>query len=219
VQIQGPIAVIGGTGALGQGLAYRFLLHGHDVAIGSRSAGRAQGAADELARLPGVAADVGGHTNEKAVAAAPQLVFVSVPYEGHEALVGALPIADHILVSCVNPLAFDRGGPRGVEIEDRSAAEEAARLHPTARVVGAFHHVAAGKLLRREALSDEHVLVCGDDEPAKQVVCEVAAAVTGHPGVDAGGLRLARYLEPFTAVLISVNRRYGIHAGLRLTGL
>ena len=91
---------------------------------------------------------------------------------------------------------------------------------PTARVVGAFHHVAALSLWRSaDPLSHEDVLVCGDDDEAKSVVRELAASVTGKPGLDAGALRLARQLEPLTAVLISMNKRYKTRSGVAVTGI
>jgi 8-hydroxy-5-deazaflavin:NADPH oxidoreductase len=212
------VSVIGGSGALGRGLAYRFLGHGVEVVIGSRSAERAEQVAAELAARPGVRGPVRGDTNAGAVAGS-EIVVIAIPYDGHAELVGPLDVGNRIVVSCVNPLGFDRQGPFGLNIEDRSAAEEAARLHPEARVVGAFHHVAAGRLLEPEPLRDEQVLVCGDDAEAKGIVCELATAVTGARGVDAGPLRNARYLEPFTAVLISVNKTYKTHSGVALTGL
>ena len=86
-------------------------------------------------------------------------------------------------------------------------------------MVGAFHHLSAVTLLAYGPLGVDDVLVCGDDPTAKQVVMELAASVTGRPGIDAGRLRLARQLEPLPAVLISVNKRYRVHSGLAVTGL
>jgi NADPH-dependent F420 reductase len=120
----------------------------------------------------------------------------------------------------VNPLGFDKGGPYGLPVAAGSAAEEAAGLVPTATVVGAFHHLAAPLLLDPEAdLSHEDVLVCGDDADAKARVMALAADVTSGRAVDAGRLRLAAQLEPLTAVLISVNKRYKTRSGVALTGL
>lgn len=215
----GPIAVIGGTGELGKGLAYRFAAEGLSVVIGSRAAERAQAAADELNEMLGTNL-VTGAQNSDAALAAPEIVVLSVPYDGHAELVGQLGGVDgKIVVSCVNPLGFDKQGPYGLDVDDRSAAEEAARLLPASTLVGAFHHVAAGKLLDGSSLADEQVLVCSDDAAARERVCDLATFVTGDRGIAAGPLRNARYLEPFTAVIIAVNKAYKTHAGIALTGL
>ena len=213
------IAVIGGTGPQGKGLAYRWVLHGHRVVLGSRAADRAESAAVEVRqRMHG--ASVTGATNADAVAGA-DVVVLAVPYDGHDALVSELARAldGKIVISCVNPLGFDKQGPYGLPLE-QSAAESAAALVPAARVVGAFHHVSAVSLWSDAAYLDhEDVLVCGDDAEAKAVVIELARSVTGRDGVDAGRLRLARQLEPLTAVLISINKRYKTRSGIAVSGL
>lgn len=213
------IAVIGGTGPQGKGLAYRLVKGGHEVILGSRDEERARAAADELgARLDG-ASTITGATNLEAARKA-DVVLLAVPYDGHDELVASLRevVAGKIVVSCVNPLGFDKQGAFGLDVPAGSAAESAAALLPESTVIGAFHHLSAVTLITDEPLA-EHVLVCGDDKDAKQVVIELARVVTRRPGVDAGRLRLARQLEPLTAVLISVNRAYKTHSGLRVTGL
>lgn len=217
----GRIAVVGGTGPQGRGLGYRLARAGHPVVLGSRDAGRAEAAAKELRALPGVTAPIDGAANEDAVRGA-GIVLLAVPYQGHAELVASLAdaLAGKLIISCVNPLGFDKGGPYGLSVEAGSAAEEAAGLVPSATVVGAFHHLAAPLLLDPEAdLSHEDVLVCGDDADAKARVLALAADVTGGRAVDAGRLRLAAQLEPLTAVLISVNKRYKTRSGVALTGL
>ena len=213
------IAVIGGTGPQGKGLGYRWARHGHTVVLGSRAADRAEAAASEIReRVP--EADVSGATNLDALAGA-DVAVLAVPYDGHDALVAELAdgLAGKVVVSCVNPLGFDKQGPYGLDVE-RSAAESAAALVPDARVVGAFHHVSAPSLWgKADYLDHEDVLVCGDDEDAKAVVIELARAVVGRDGVDAGRLRLARQLEPLTAVLISINKRYKTRSGVAISGL
>jgi NADPH-dependent F420 reductase len=214
------IAVIGGTGPQGRGLAYRWVRHGHRVVLGSRSAERAESTAAEIrARVPD--ADVSGAANVDAVDGA-DVVVLAVPYEGHDELVASLagPLAGAIVVSCVNPLGFDKQGAYGLDVPGGSAAETAAALVPTARVVGAFHHVSAPSLWGGEDYLDhEDVLVCGDDAEAKAVVAELARAVTSRDGVDAGRLRIARQLEPWTAVLISINKRYKTRSGTSISGI
>lgn len=215
------VAVVGGTGPQGKGLAYRFAGAGYDVTIGSRDAGRAEETAATIREKPGVDAAVRGMTNADACAEA-GLVVLAVPYDGHEELVTSLAdqLAGKTVVSCVNPLGFDKQGPYGVEVPDGSVAEEAARIVPTATLVGAFHHLSAVNLWDESAdLTDEDVLVCGDDKEAVDTVVELSAAVNGRPGIRAGRLRLARQLEPLTAVLISVNKKYKVRSGVRLTGM
>lgn len=215
------IAIIGGTGPQGKGLGYRFAKGGHDVILGSRSEDRAaEAAADLQARITG-AGSVIGATNAKAAQAA-EVVLLAVPFDGHDALVAELAseLAGKIVISCVNPLGFDKRGPFGLDLGPTSAAETAQGLLPDSAVVGAFHHLSAVTLISdADVLDHEDVLVCGDDAEAKTAVIELAATVTGKPGVDAGALRLARQLEPLTAVLISVNKRYKVRSGIAVVGL
>ena len=213
------IAIIGGTGPQGRGLAYRLATSGHEVILGSRDEERARSAADELAvRLPPTAC-ISGSTNLEAARKA-EVVLLAVPYDGHDELVASLRdvVEGKIVISCVNPLGFDKQGPFGLDVPTGSAAESAAALLPGSTVVGAFHHLSAVTLITDEQLLED-VLVVGDDAAAKDVVIELARSVTGRPGIAAGRLRLARQLEPLTAVLISVNRAYKAHSGIRVTGL
>ncbi len=217
------IAVMGGTGPQGKGLAFRFAQHGHTVVLGSREAEKAVAAAEEVnGRLTGPAAvEVTGAANADACIDA-DVVLLAVPYDGHDELVASLPLAGKTVVSCVNPLAFDKRGAHGRVIDggDGSAAESAQRIAPEATVVGAFHHVSAVTLWSdAEYLDEEDILVCGDNAEGKQVAIELARCVTGRDGIDGGKLRLARQLEPLTAVLISINRKYKVHSGIRISGL
>ncbi|NYJ02599.1 hypothetical protein HNR19_003297 [Nocardioides thalensis] len=217
------VAVIGGTGPQGKGLGYRFAKGGHDVVLGSRAAEKAEAVAAEVReRLDGTAAagSVTGLANADAVEAC-DVVLLAVPYDGHDELVASLPLAGKTVISCVNPLAFDKRGAHGRVVNggEGSAAESAQELAPDATVVGAFHNVSAVLLWGDDEFLDEDVLVVGDVVEAKQVAMDLAASVTGRVGIDGGKLRLARQLEPFTAVLISINRKYKTHAGLRITGL
>lgn len=214
------IAVMGGTGPQGKGLGYRFAKHGNTVVLGSRAAEKAHAAADEVnARLP--SPTVTGAANADACAEA-DVVLIAVPYDGHDELVATLPLAGRTVVSCVNPLAFDKQGPHGRVIDggEGSAAESAQRIAPDATVVGAFHHVSAKNLWSdEEYLDHEDVLVCGDSAEGKAVAIELARCVTGRDGIEAGKLRLARQLEPLTAVLISINKAYKTQSGIRISGV
>jgi 8-hydroxy-5-deazaflavin:NADPH oxidoreductase len=214
------IAVIGGTGPQGKGLGYRFARSGHQVVLGSRSQKRAVIAASELDERVGSAA-VRGAPNAQAARVA-DLVLLAVPYAGHDDLIAELAphLAGKVVISCVNPIGFDKRGPFGLDLGPTSAAETAQQLLPDATVVGAFHHLSAVSLNGdAELLDHEDVLVCGDDRQAKAAVIDLAASVTGRPGIDAGALRLARQLEPLTAVLISINKRYKVRSGISVAGI
>jgi NADPH-dependent F420 reductase len=215
------VAVVGGTGPQGKGLAFRLARAGHRVVIGSRSAPRAAEVAEEISARLGAPGLVGSEENAAAATAA-DVVLLAVPYAGHDELVEKLAeqLTGKIVISCVNPLGFDKGGPYGLVVPGGSAAETAQELVPGARLVGAFHHLAAASLWAEDArLDHEDVLVCSDDAEAEAVVMALAQDVTGGRAIDAGRLRLARQLEPLTAVLISVNKSYQVRSGIRVTGL
>ncbi|HEX4060132.1 MAG TPA: NADPH-dependent F420 reductase [Streptosporangiaceae bacterium] len=209
------IAILGGTGDQGRGLARRFALAGHRVIIGSRRAERAVAAAYELADAPGV---VG--TDNATAAQQGDVVIVAVPWEGHRDLLASLAedLAGKIVVDCVNPLGFDKQGAYRLPVDEGSAAQQAAAVLPGSRVVAAFHHVSAVLLLDPEVdAMDLDVMVLGDDREATDLVQALAARIPGMRGVYAGRLRNCGQVEGLTANLVSVNRRYKAHAGLRIT--
>jgi NADPH-dependent F420 reductase len=210
------IAILGGTGDQGRGLARRFAMAGHPVIIGSRSAERAAAAAAGLG-IPGVR----GMANPGA-AREGDVVIAAVPWEGHASLLASLAgeLAGKIVVDCVNPIGFDSRGAYALPVEEGSAAEQAAALLPGSRVVAAFHHVSAVLLLDPGVASlDQDVLVLGDDREATDLVQALASRIPGVRGVYAGRLRNCRQVEALTANLVSVNRRYKAHAGLRITDI
>nr|BFE57713.1 NADPH-dependent F420 reductase [Dactylosporangium thailandense] len=207
------IAVLGGTGPQGRGLARRFAAAGLAVVLGSRSAERAEATA---ATLPG---NVRGASNAEA-AAAGDVVVVAVPWEGHAELLRELApaLSGKIVVDCVNPLGFDQQGAFALVVPEGSAAQQAAAILPWSTVVGAFHNVSAVVLEDPEAETvDTDVLVLGDDRAATDLVQELASTIPGVRGLYGGRLRNAHQVEALTANLISVNRRYKAHAGLRIT--
>jgi NADPH-dependent F420 reductase len=213
------IAVLGGTGALGRALAARLARSRRPVVLGSRDGARAAEAAAELRTGLGGDARIEGTTNWEA-AAAGDVVLLATPWDpsGESILALATALVGRLVVSCINPLGFDAKGPRGLILPEGGAAEQVADLLPESTVTAAFHHLSAPSLANLDKdLSGEDVLVCGDDPAARARVVELAAAVTGRPGVDVGALRQARVLEPFTAVLIAVNKRYRTRAGVLLT--
>ena len=199
------VGVLGGTGEQGRGLARRFALAGCDVVLGSRDADRAvQVAAD----MPG---RVRGMSNHDCAAAA-EIVIVAVPWDGHADLLRSLQssLAGRIVVDCVNPLGFDKQG----------AFALTAALLPDSRVVAAFHHISAVLLLDESVdRVDTDVLVLGDDREATDAVQALAGLIPGMRGVYGGRLRNAGQVEAFTANLISMNRRYRAHAGVRITDI
>jgi 8-hydroxy-5-deazaflavin:NADPH oxidoreductase len=215
------IGILGGTGDQGRGLAYRFAAAGHPVVIGSRTEKRGRAAADDLATMPGVVAAVAGADNRDA-ARRGDVVIAALPWEGHEATLTDLRdvLAGKIVVDCVNPLGFDERGAYPLPVPEGSATEQAATLLPDSRVCGAFHHVSA-TLLADPAVPriDLDVLVLADDRPAAAVVQALAGRIPGVRGVYAGRLRNAHQVEALTANLIAINRRYRVHAGIRITDL
>lgn len=215
------IGILGGTGDQGRGLAYRFARAGLRVIIGSRTSERANAAAAELSALPGVKVPITGTANPDCSRAA-DVVIVAVPWDGHAETLSSLreQLAGKIVVDCVNPLGFDAKGPYPVRVVEGSAAEQAASLLPSSRVCAAFHHVSATLLVDPGVEKvDLDVLVLGDDRDAVAVVMALASRVPGMRGVHAGRLRNTGQVEALTANLIAINRRYKVHAGLRVTDL
>jgi NADPH-dependent F420 reductase len=215
------VAVLGGTGPQGRGLARRFAAAGIPVVIGSRSAERAAETAATLAEATG--GTVTGLDNEGA-AAAGDVVVVAVPWDGHAELLAALAgtLAGKIVVDCVNPLGFDKQGAYPLPVEEGSAAQQAVALLPGSTVVAAFHHVSAVLLEDPEVTTvDTDVLVLGEgeDREATDLVQALAESIPGVRGVYAGRLRNAHQVEALTANLIAINRRHKAHAGVRVTDI
>lgn len=207
------VGVLGGTGEQGRGLALRLAMAGHRVVIGSRDGARAASIAEEIGH------GVVGMSNADC-ARATDVVIVAVPWDGHGALLESLreALAGRIVVDCVNPLGFDKQGAFALEVAEGSAAQQAAAILADSRVVAAFHHISAVLLLDESVESiDTDVLVLGDDREATDTVQALAARIPGMRGVYAGRLRNAGQVEAMTANLISMNRRYKAHAGLRVT--
>ena len=210
------VAVLGGTGDQGQGLAYRLAAAGNPVIIGSRSEKRAETAAADLG-----GGGIRGMANADAAREA-DVAIVAVPWEGHRDLLASLagPLAGKIVIDCVNPMGFDQRGAYPLPVPEGSAAQQAAAVLPDSRVVGAFHHVSAVVLMDPEVESvDLDVMVLGDDRGATDLVQALAARIPGVRGVYAGLLRNCGQVEALTCNLVSVNRRYKAHAGLRITDI
>lgn len=181
--------------------------------LGSRSAERAQGVADELGN------GVTGASNVEC-ALQSDVVIVAVPWDGHAELLQELSaaLAGKIVIDCVNPLGFDKQGAFALPVAEGSAAQQAATILVDSRVVGAFHHISAVLLLDESVDTiDTDVLVVGDDREATDLVQALAARIPGIRGIYAGRLRNCGQIETFTANLISINRRYKAHSGIRVT--
>jgi len=228
-QAKQTVTVIGGTGALGFGLALRWAIAGVPVVIGSRSAERATEAATKVAeRAAGHGkpdAQVEGLVNDEAARRA-HTVVLAVPFRNQSENLNNLRYSlepGSVLVDATVPLAAAIGGraTRTVGVWQGSAAQQAQEMAPRGvAVVSAFHTVSANLLSNPAKEIDEDVLIAGDDRKAKERVAELILRIPGLRPVDCGELELARIIEQLTAMLISVNKRYKIkHSGIRLTGL
>lgn len=207
------VGVLGGTGPQGKGLAYRLARAGQKVIIGSRAAERASAAAEELGH------GIEGADNAEC-ARRSDIVIVAVPWEGHGKTLEALreDLVGKLVVDCVNPLGFDKKGAYALKPEEGSAAEQAAALLPDSRVTAAFHHLSAVLLEDPEIDEiDTDVMVLGEVRADVEIVQALAGRIPGMRGIFAGRLRNAHQVEALVANLISVNRRYKAHAGLRVT--
>ena len=217
------VPIIGGTGALGFGVALRLARAGTPVVIGSRDAGRAAEAAAKLAQqVPG--ADVGGLENGEAAQAGP-IVLLCVPFRNQSEnltnLKGSLQ-PGQILVDATVPLAAAVSGraPRLLGVPQGSAGLQAAEMVPDGiEVVSALHTVSAATLNDLEHALDEDILVAGNSVEAKKRVAELIARIHGLRPVNAGRLEASKLIEGLTPLLIGINSRYKTHAGIRITGL
>jgi len=223
------IAIVGGTGPEGSGLALRWARAGEKVTIGSRDAQRATETADRLTQKlsgeTGVFArpTISGTENKGACSQA-DIVVLTIPFQSHAEMLKHLkPMLrpGQILIDTTVPLAASVGGraTRTLGVWQGSAAEEAAELVPEGvAVVAAFHNTSA-EILHGHDKVDCDVLVCSDDKEAAKRVCELARKIPGVRAIDAGRLENARIVEQITALLIGLNIRHKGHSGLRITGL
>jgi 8-hydroxy-5-deazaflavin:NADPH oxidoreductase len=213
------IALIGGTGPEGMGLALRLAQAGERIIIGSRSEARARAAADTIrVRLP--QADVRGAENAAAAREA-DVIIVTVPYEGQKETLELLRdhIAAKVVIDAVVPLDLGRSRVSVLPVEEGSAAQQAQRLLPRARVAAAFQHINAERLADLHAPLDADVVVCSDDPDAKRTAMALAEKMKGVRALDGGGLANARYLEEMTVLLVTLSRVYNARAGVRFTGI
>jgi NADPH-dependent F420 reductase len=212
------VAILGGTGKEGAGLAARWAQAGYAIIVGSRDAERARGKAAELRQITGKG-EITGESNAEA-ARDGAVVVLALPAQG---LTSTLPdlregCRGKVVISTVVPLTFG-GGRLFTPPPAGSSAEEAQALLPEAKVVAAFHHIAAHELSATEHAIECDLLLCGGDAAAKQVVVDLATSM-GLRSVDVGPLTNAGVIEGITAVLATINRRYKLkNSGFKITGL
>jgi len=218
------IAMLGGTGAEGSGLAYRLAKAGEHILIGSRDAARAQETAKQLRERIGSGAQVEGLDNPSAAAAC-DVAMLTVPFSGVVALLKQLKSVwkpGTVVIDTTVPLAATVGGAatRMLGVWQGSAAEQTQELLPTGISLAAAFQNLGADTLAGDAPVDCDVLVCSDDERAKQVASELAGKIPGARALNGGKLENARIVESLTALLIGLNMRYKVHgAGIRFTGL
>ena len=217
------IAILGGTGPAGLGLALRWARAGETVIIGSRSPERAREAAAQIKEKLGANAQVTGEENASACGLS-DLLALTVPFEGQAALLKQLKPAfkpGSILIDATVPLASSVGGraSRVLGVWQGSAAQQTAELVPKGvSVVAAFHNVSADVMKGDDPVECD-VIVCSDFPDATQVVCDLAAKIPGIRAIDGGKLENAHIVEQVTALLIGLNIRHKGHGGIRITGL
>ena len=214
------LAILGGTGPEGKGLALRLAMAGETPIIGSRDAARGAVAAQELSQLaPDV--DIRGSDNSGAVLQA-DVVFLAFPYEGQRPVLENLgpALKGKIVVSVIAPMKFERGkGASAVEVEAGSAAQEAQDMLPESQVVAAFQNASAEELLDPTTTMDGDVVVCSDHSDAKKLVMELADQIKDLRGVDGGSLANAKYVEQITPLLVNINRIYKAHSSIKIVGI
>jgi hypothetical protein len=213
------IAIFGGTGDLGRGLAVNFAAAGHEIIVGSRSQERADQAAETLrGDLP-----EGMFTPMENVAAAQagEIAIVSIPWEGVESTIPPMAdaLAGKVVISVINALEFGKNGATAItSLPGGSMAQRIQELAPEAKVAMAYNNLPAGRLQKRETI-DADVLVCGRGKDTREVVIELTKALPGVRALDAGVLANALIIEGSTAIIINLNRRYGGEASIKIAGL
>ncbi|HMK28088.1 MAG TPA: NADPH-dependent F420 reductase [Terriglobales bacterium] len=218
------IAVVGGTGAEGSGLARRWFLAGENVIIGSRDEKRAQDSAQGIAALAPGKGSISGAENQEAVKQA-DVVVVTVPFESQPSILKHIKPSlrpGAILIDATVPLAAAVGGrpTRTLQVWQGSAAQQAAELVPEGVAVAAAFQNVSAELLAGEGPVDCDVIVCSDDDRARAVAFSLVNAIPGLRAVDGGRLENSRVVEQITALLISINIRAKAHgAGIRVTGI
>jgi 8-hydroxy-5-deazaflavin:NADPH oxidoreductase len=213
------IALIGGTGPEGKGLALRFAAAGEIVMIGSRYRERALAAAEEVRqRVPD--AWVRGAHNRRAAREA-DMIVLTIPFEAHARIIKSISeyVRGKIVIDTVVPLSFKKGRIDVIPVEQGSAAEQAQAMLPDTRVVAAFLNLSAVNLVDLERPLDADVVVCGDNVAARNVTMSLINRIPGLRAVNGDGLASARHLEEITALLLTLNRTHRAHTSIKITGI
>ena len=214
------LAILGGTGPEGKGLALRLAMAGETPIIGSRDASRGAAAAQELSQLASNV-DIRGSDNSGAVLQA-DVGFLAFPYEGQRPVLEDLgpALKGKIVVSVIAPMKFERGkGASAVEVGAGSAAQEAQDMLPESQVVAAFQNASAEELLEPNITMEGDVVVCSDHAAAKKIVLDLADQIKDLRGVDGGSLANAKYVEQITPLLVNINRIYKTHSSIKIVGI
>ena len=212
------LAILGGTGPEGKGLALRLAMAGEEVVIGSRDTTRANDAAEALKELASNL-KVTGDVNDVA-AQQGETVFLTVPYEGQAALLQqvAPALAGKVVVNVVAPMVFNRGRARAIQVEDGSAAEESQKILADSQVVAALQNLSAEDLMQPDLTMESDVVVCSDHREAKEQVMGLVQRIPNLRAIDGGALEYARYVESLTALLVNINRIYRCHSTIKIVG-
>ena len=213
------LGFLGGTGPEGKGLALRFALAGEKVFIGSRTSSRGIEASNSLKKFSDNNLFFGG-TNSEA-ASESDVIVAAMPYEGQRETLETLKtsLTGKIVITVVAPLIFNKGAISALPVKDGSAALEAQKILPESRIIGAFQNISARDLLIPSKPIDADVIVCGDDQDAKDYVITLANMIQGVRGINGGGLKNAGYVENLTALLLNINQVYKSHSSIKISGV
>ena len=212
------LGFLGGTGPEGKGLALRFALAGEKVFIGSRNRSRGVEASNSLKKFS--SNNIFGGTNSEA-ASKSDVIVAAMPYDGQRETLETLKtsLTGKIVITVVAPLIFNKGSISALPVKDGSAALEAQKILPESRIIGAFQNISARDLLIPSKPIDADVIVCGDDQDAKDYVITLANMIQGVRGINGGGLKNAGYVENLTALLLNINQEYKSHSSIRISGV
>ncbi len=218
------IGLLGGTGPEGKSLALRFAMAGHEIYIGSRDITKSYEVAKEikeklLSILP-QSPVIHGETNEN-TSLNSEVIFITVPYNAQKQLISGLKntLNDQIIVNTVVPMNFENGKPSIVTVKEGSAAEQIQTIVPNMRVISAFHNVSAVELLKTNAIIEGDVIVCGNDEKAKEIIMDLTKTIKNLRPIDGGDLINSSIVENITVLLLSINKRYKTRTNIQIKGI
>ncbi len=211
------IAIIGGTGPEGRGLALRWAMAGHSLILGSRDEARAQDAAKSL-KLLNSDIQVSGSTNRDAALKSNYVVF-SIPYEGLDHAVSDLEdcLSGKLVISVIAPMDFKNGYPRALTVTEGSAAELIQFRVPDCIVTSGFQNLSAQDLLKPDRVLNGDVIICGDDHESKLITMELANSISGMRGIDGGPLGNSKTVEGLTALILYVNKQTKSRTTIKLS--